>query len=219
LPVGFAFLALLFGELRAAPKDVECGTCDCDTLSTSPYIEVMNAPASHLDQAQMLMASTEPIDWEGVYEAELSRVYNYFRYQVRERAVAEDLTSLTFEKAWRSRHRYRRERASVSTWLLAIARNVARDHFRRGNRERPLEEIPEPFSGNTPESDCQRRSERRRLALLLSGLPERERGLIALKYGAQMTNREIARMTGLSESNVGTIVHRAIQALRERWDS
>jgi RNA polymerase sigma-70 factor (ECF subfamily) len=41
--------------------------------------------------------------------------------------------------------------------------------------------------------------------------------LIAMKYGADMTNRAIARATGLSESNVGTILHRAVEALRERW--
>jgi RNA polymerase sigma-70 factor (ECF subfamily) len=48
-------------------------------------------------------------------------------------------------------------------------------------------------------------------------LPPRQRELIALKYGADMTNRAIARATGLSESNVGTILHRAVEALRVRW--
>jgi RNA polymerase sigma-70 factor (ECF subfamily) len=57
----------------------------------------------------------------------------------------------------------------------------------------------------------------RRLALLLQTLPDRDRDLMALKYGAEMSNRDIARATGLSESNVGTILHRAVQALRERW--
>jgi len=48
-------------------------------------------------------------------------------------------------------------------------------------------------------------------------LPARERELLALKYGAGSNNREIAVVTGLSESNVGTILHRTVQALRERW--
>ena len=37
--------------------------------------------------------------------------------------VAEDLTSITFEKAWRARHRYRRDLGAFTTWLLTIARN------------------------------------------------------------------------------------------------
>ncbi len=77
----------------------------------------------------------EGVDWEAVYREEMPRVFNYFRYRGLERALAEDLTSATFEKAWRARDRYRRERAAVSTWLLAIARNVAIDHFRRSRPE------------------------------------------------------------------------------------
>ena len=45
-----------------------------------------------------------------------------------------------------------------------------------------------------------------------------ERELVSLKYGAGVTNRAIAQLTGLSESNVGTILHRTIDALRARWD-
>jgi RNA polymerase sigma-70 factor (ECF subfamily) len=62
------------------------------------------------------------------------------------------------------------------------------------------------------------REERDRLAALLARLPARERELIALKYGAGLTNREIARLSGLSETNVGTILHRTVQRLREEWE-
>ena len=48
-------------------------------------------------------------------------------------------------------------------------------------------------------------------------LPEREREVIALRYGSGLTNRAIARLTGLSESNVGTILHRTVARLREAW--
>jgi RNA polymerase sigma-70 factor, ECF subfamily len=75
-------------------------------------------------------ARSTDLDWEAVYREEMPRVYNFFRYRLADRAAAEDLTSITFEKAWRARDRYRRDRAGTATWLLAIARNVARDHFR-----------------------------------------------------------------------------------------
>jgi RNA polymerase sigma-70 factor, ECF subfamily len=52
----------------------------------------------------------------------------------------------------------------------------------------------------------------------LVGLPEREQELIALKYGADLTNREIARLTGLSETNVGSILYRVVRKLRQRWE-
>lgn len=164
-----------------------------------------------------LPAAADDVDWERVYAEGLPRVFNYFRYRGFERASAEDLTSVTFERAWRARGRYRRERAAVSTWLLAIARNAATDALRRSRPEVPLEDVSLRHE-ETPETAALRRAERLRLRSLLAGLPERERELIALKYGAGLTNREIARATGLRESNVGTILHRTIGGLRARWD-
>jgi RNA polymerase sigma-70 factor (ECF subfamily) len=156
------------------------------------------------------------LDWEAVYREELPRVFNFFRYRVVDRATAEDLTSLTFEKAWRARDRYRRDRARTATWLLAIARNVARDHFRKSRPEVPIGEGD--AAHDSPEAAFLQRDDFARLSALLDELPERNRGLLALKYGAGATNRAIARLTGLSESNVGTILHRAVTALRSRWE-
>ena len=69
-------------------------------------------------------AATEAVDWDHVFRDELPRVFGYFRYRGFDRSTAEDLTSATFEKAWRARDRYRQDRAAVSTWLASIARNT-----------------------------------------------------------------------------------------------
>ena len=161
-------------------------------------------------------AERDAVDWDTVYKEELPRIYNFFRYRVGNPATAEDLTSLAFEKAWRARQRYRRERAAVSTWILAIARNVAIDYFRQTRREEPLDEAD--AGRETPETTALRHSEQRRLGALLADLPARERELLALKFGAGATNRAIAKLTGLSESNVGTILHRTVANLRSWWD-
>ena len=159
----------------------------------------------------------EGVDWDAVYREEMPRVFNSFLYRGFDRATAEDLTSATFEKAWRARDRYRRDRAAVSTWLLAIARNVAIDHFRRSRPEVPIED--EALRDHeTPETGALRAAESRRLQELLAGLPQRERELLALKFGAGATNRDIATIAGLGESNVGRILHRTISALRARWN-
>ena len=121
--------------------------------------------------------------------------------------------------AYRSdaRHRYRRDVAAFSTWLLTIARHLAIDHLRARKPLVPIEAAEQLAAGATPEEQAAHRSDVERLSALLAGVGERERELIALKYGAGLTNRAIARATGLSESNVGTILHRTVQALRERW--
>jgi RNA polymerase sigma-70 factor (ECF subfamily) len=163
------------------------------------------------------LITAEP-DWDEVYAEHLPRVLNYFRYRLGPTADVEDLTARTFEKAWRARHRYRRDLAGFSTWLLTIARNVATDHLRARQRHDPLDAaraVPSP--GHTPEQHALRQSDAERLAALLATLEPRQRELIAMKYGADMTNRAIAHATGLSESNVGTILHRAVSTLRGQW--
>ena len=162
--------------------------------------------------------SREEVDWDAVYAEQLPRVYNFFRYRCGNLADAEDLTSITFEKAWRGRGRYRRDKGAFSTWLFTIARNAAVDHYRARVPSVPLDEaaLVAAVAAN-PEDQTSLRSDADRLAALLPTLADRDRELIALKYGAEMSNRDIAHATGLSESNVGTILHRAVLALRERW--
>jgi len=161
--------------------------------------------------------AAEP-DWDDIYADELPRVLNFFRYRLGDTADVEDLTARTFEKAWRARHRYRRDLAGLSTWLMTIARHVAIDHLRTQQRHETLNAaaaVPSPE--HTPEHLVIQQSDAQRLAGLLATLEPRQRELIAMKYGAGMTNRAIAQATGLSESNVGTILHRAVEVLRGRW--
>jgi RNA polymerase sigma-70 factor (ECF subfamily) len=164
-------------------------------------------------------AGAAGVDWAAVYAEQLPRVYNYFRFKVGHGPLAEDLTAQTFERAWRGRARYRHDLGAFSTWLFTIARNVAISHFRRGEgRDLPLERFVARSAGATLEEAFQRRSDLARLRLLLAELPERDRELIELKYGADLTNRAIAKLTGLSESNVGTILHRVVRRLRAAWE-
>ena len=172
-----------------------------------------------IDRLVGWLTPADEADWDALYADQLPRVYNFFRYRVGDGPEAEDLTSVTFERAWRARARYRRDLGAFSTWLMTIARRVAIDAHRRsgGRRHVPLEEAAGIAGGPTPEDAAVRRSDFERLSELLVALPDRDRELLALKYGAGLTNRAIARLTGLSESNVGTILHRTIRDLRADW--
>ncbi len=130
-------------------------------------------------------ASAAAPDWEAVYAEQLPRVYNFLRYRLGNETVAQDLTSRTFEKAWRDRQRYRRDLARFSTWLLQIARNVVVDYYRTRHEHAPLEAAAEVPADGTPEEDALIRSNFTRLSLLTAQLSERERELLlALKFGA-----------------------------------
>jgi RNA polymerase sigma-70 factor (ECF subfamily) len=181
-----------------------------------PYIVAMAIEGELPNRLFLSVAASEP-DWDAVYTEQLPRVYNFFRYRLRNEAHAEDLTSRTFEKAWLARARYRRDLAAFSTWLLSIARNVATDHLRAQRAHLPLEAAEDVVAHETPHDQVARDSDLARLGALLRTLPPREQELVALKYGAEATNRTIAELTGLSESNVGTILHRVVQTLRRDW--
>ena len=175
----------------------------------------MTARARPLKGAYQL---AEELDWEATYREYLPRVYNFFRYRVNDRTLAEDLTAATFEKAWRGRSRFRRELSAFSTWLFTIARNVAIDYFRRGPQDSLLEVIPEQADPVSLEEIVQHNQNVARLSALVSELPVRERELIAFKYGAGLNNREIARLTHLSEANVGIILYRVVARLRTEME-
>lgn len=164
------------------------------------------------------VAADTGTDWDAVYAELLPRVHDFFRYRVGTGPEAEDLTAVTFAKAWVARDRYRRDIASYSTWVFAIARNVAVDHFRARRPHAPIEAALDVPGGEAPDEGVERRANAEWLAARLAALPDRERELMALKYGAGLSNREIARATSLSETNVGTILHRTVTALREQWN-
>jgi RNA polymerase sigma-70 factor (ECF subfamily) len=157
-------------------------------------------------------------DWEQRFRELLPRVYRYFAYRVGDGRAAEDLTGDTFERAWRGRGRYREARGAWHDWVFGIAHNVAVDYFRKQRGELRGIERTLPNSSRPTEEALERRADFERISALLSRRADRERELIALKYGADLTNRAIARLTGLSESNVGTILHRLVTELRREWE-
>lgn len=167
----------------------------------------------------MFRPPADEVDWEAVYRQELPRVYNFFRYRLWDEQLAEDLTATTFEHAWRARGGYCADRASVTTWLFAIARHVAIDHLRRWHVEMTLESIEAMTADPPMDEQVENAHDLAQLARLVSGLDDCERELISLKYGADLSNREIARLTGLSETNVGVSLYRLIQRLRGKWET
>lgn len=162
--------------------------------------------------------SISEADFEEMYRVELPRIYNYFCYRVGDATVAEDLTSETFEKAWRNRWRYRRDLAAFSTWLFTIAHRVAQDYYRKKRDDLPLEQVTELGASENLEDLVEQNADLAQLSVLFSRLGDREKELVALKYGAGLTNRAIAQLSGISESNVGTILYRAVQTLRSEWE-
>lgn len=154
-----------------------------------------------------------------LYQKYTTAVFNYCLFRVNDPVVAEDLTADIFERAWRARRRYRVERAEFSTWLFTIARRRVTDWQRQQSR-RPWLRLDErqPDETASPETVIEESEQQVRLRRLVSQLEPHEQELIALKFGAGMTNRAIAHLIDKGESAVGSALHRAMKKLRVQWE-
>lgn len=151
-----------------------------------------------------------------MYEEHVGRVYGFIAYRVRDRATAEDLTQATFEKALRGWPRFDPRRASERTWLLAIARNTLIDHHRR-DRRAATEEIDDTTLPGTPGPE-ERLVASPQLVEALLELSDRDREVISLRYGGDLTGPEIASLMDLSLANVQQITSRSLRKLRARLE-
>jgi RNA polymerase sigma factor (sigma-70 family) len=155
-------------------------------------------------------------DFARVYSDHVWTVYGFLAYRLGDRDQVEDLTQATFERALRAWSRFDRRRSSERTWLLSIARNLLTDHHRRERHRRTeqLDAAPPPsVAGPDDQGDSNPE-----LIAALAGLSDREREVIALRYGADLSGPEIAEMLGLSLANVQQVASRALRSLRAALD-
>jgi RNA polymerase sigma-70 factor, ECF subfamily len=160
-------------------------------------------------------ASSPALDFEALYRAARDDVYAYVATLLRDRAAAEDVTAAAFERAYRKQRTFRADRGSARAWLFGIARNAALDELRRRKRTAALTADPADVEASLPEDDAESALRRAAVRTALAGLEPRERELIALKFHAGLANAEIAAVLGVSVSNAGTQLHRAMTKRRE----
>jgi RNA polymerase sigma-70 factor (ECF subfamily) len=159
--------------------------------------------------------------FEALYRASRDDVFAYVSTLLRDRAAAEDVTALAFERAYRRRRTFDRRRGEERAWLFGIARNAALDELRRRRRVATLVTDPsDPSDEQALVSDPEEAGLRRTAVRdALASLSPRERELVALKFHAGLTNAELARVLGVSASNAGTMLHRTMQKLRKACDA
>jgi RNA polymerase sigma-70 factor (ECF subfamily) len=155
--------------------------------------------------------------FEALYRSSRDDVFAYVTTLLGDRAAAEDVTALAFERAYRRRATFDRRRGEERGWLFGIARNAALDELRRRRRLATLVSEPEDEASVPDGAEVALRRTAVRAAL--ATLPAREREIVALKFHAGLRNTEIATVLGVSESAAGTLLHRTMQKLREACDA
>jgi RNA polymerase sigma-70 factor (ECF subfamily) len=173
--------------------------------------EALAAPATQAP-------SETKLAFDRLYRASRDDVYAYAAGLLRDRAAAEDVTATAFERAYHKRSRFDPGRGSPRAWLFGIARNAALDELRRRGRQAELATDPVDVASFTDPHPAERSELRLLLASALGELEARERELVALKFFSGLSNVEIASVLGITESNAGTKLHRAVTKLREACD-
>jgi RNA polymerase sigma-70 factor (ECF subfamily) len=166
---------------------------------------VATAPPAKTDEAGAA--------FEALYRDSRDDLFAYVAGLLRDRSAAEEVTAQAFERAWRRKRQLDPGRGSPRAWLFGIARNAALDELRRRSRVSPVADVEAPAGSSTDAA-----VDRTALRQALDSLDGRDRELVALKYFAGLSNSEIASVTGTSESNAGTRLHRALEKLRRSFD-
>lgn len=173
----------------------------------------------HPNEVEIVAQALDDLDHFGpLYDFYAARVFTYVRYRAETTQEAEDLTARIFSDALENLKNFRSEQGAFGAWLFGIAYNVISRYYRKQKRFLwlPLDSVANHHdeSEDPPEKVVIRNENHQALLNAVQQLPERERNLIALKFAGELNNRQIAEITGLTESNVGTILYRTIKHLR-----
>ena len=162
-------------------------------------------------------AARSGIDFDALYRGSRDALYAYVATLLQDRSAAEDVTAQAFERAYRRRGTFAARRGSPRAWLFGIARNAALDELRRRRRVAALSSEPadEQSLVSTQDDEAELAVRREAVRAGLAALRPAERELIALKFFAGLSNPELARVLGVSESNAATKLHRTVEKLRK----
>jgi RNA polymerase sigma-70 factor (ECF subfamily) len=171
----------------------------------------------HIDEPS-LVASCQAgrlEDFDPLYRAYVSRIYAYLYRRTLHREVAEDLTSQTFIKALEGIGGYAPRKGPFAAWLYTIARNALTDHFRSRRETVDIENVWDLSSDADVQSDVGNRLEYEKLREALQNLDAHKREIVMLRLWDGLSYKEIAALTGKTETNCKVIFSRTLDSLRK----
>lgn len=182
------------------------------------------------EQALVAGARADAAAFGELYDFYLPRIYGFIARRVEDRAVAEDLTATTFERALGAVRREDFRNASFGGFLYRVAANAVIDHARRDRRTIPLG----IRAGDLDEGDDRRAAEtigdeaatrafaaaidRDVLRRALQRIPDAQRRVIVLKYFDGLDVEELCAALGCTRQTLAVKLHRALRALRASLD-
>ncbi|MEM7091853.1 MAG: RNA polymerase sigma factor [Actinomycetota bacterium] len=152
-----------------------------------------------------------------LYRRYVDRIHAYAYRRSNSRAVAEDVTAATFEKALRNLHRFRWREPGIGPWLFRIASNELIDqHRREARQERTAERLQGEWVDEVAGADSTIPGvDHGELRRALDAISPRYQRALTLRYLADLSNEEAAQALGVSRATMAVVLHRATAALRK----
>lgn len=177
----------------------------------------MNIPVVS-DEILIRSAKADKKQFEALYRQYKEKIYRHILYKVdRDRACADDICSVTFERAFTHLHSFQWQGISFSAYLYRIANNAIIDYYRSQNRNKLKSELHENIAEISPsiEERVLTDDSSYRVAKAIQKLTPREQDIVRYKFFEGFTNKKIAGLVNLSETNVSTILFRSMKKLRQ----
>lgn len=152
-----------------------------------------------------------------IFDNYYDRIYKFFIYRTNNTHLSEELTSTVFEKIVVNIDSYKDKESNLNAWIFTIARNTMYDYFRsdKSKYKRLIDDYEEILIAiDNVEDEVSRKEKDKKIFKMLNCLTERERAIIAYKFGAGLKNTEIGEVMNLSSSNIESILYRSLKKLR-----
>jgi len=190
-------------------------------VNSSPPLRLDSEHGEEVNESELIKAAqANPVAFAEIYSRYVRRVYRYLRARVETDEDAADFTHRVFLQALDALPRYQEHGSPFAAWLFRISRNVAHDAHRRRRITVPWEVVPEalyPVDAQDCEHEVVRQEDIAQLKSLLATLDPEQRELIALRFDAELTLGEIARVIGTSQATVQRRMVRILQTLKEHY--
>lgn len=166
-------------------------------------------------------AKVDSKDFAELYEHYYPHIRRFFAVKLKDGAQVDDLTAQTFEKALANLDKFTWRGHPFSAWLYRLANNLLIDHYRSLSKqnyaslESQVVDVPEEKL--SMDGELRLEWEHSSITALVQKLPKSQQQILILKFYEGYTNRKIAEMLKISESNVGTILHRVVKKLRREF--
>ena len=153
-------------------------------------------------------------NFAGIYDSFVSKIYDFHFYRTLHRETAEDLTSLTFTKAWQHYESYNPNKGTIQTWIYRIARNTLIDHYRTKKHVEKIDDNWDVWDGADMETDLDNRERLKKIKNKITSMPPKHRDLLMMRIWEGLSFKEIALITGRTETSLKVAASRLLSVIR-----